>query len=70
MLVLSRKLGEEINIGGDIRVRVVSIHGNQVRLGFVAPLEVGIKRQELLQTDRLPRPSAVVEEARCDDRQV
>jgi carbon storage regulator len=62
MLVLSRKLGEEIIIGGDIRVRIVSIHGNQVRLGFVAPLEVDIKRQELLEANRLPRPNAIVEE--------
>jgi carbon storage regulator len=62
MLVLSRKLGEEIIIGGDIRVRIVSIHCNQVRLGFVAPLEVDIKRQELLQANRLPRPNAIVEE--------
>jgi carbon storage regulator len=69
MLVLSRKIGEEIVIGGDIRVRVVSIQGNQVRLGFIAPQEVSIKRQELLQPNRLPRPHVVVEEARQHDQQ-
>lgn len=48
MLVLSRKVGEEIIIGDNIRVRVLSIQGNQVRLGFVAPRSVAIQREELL----------------------
>jgi carbon storage regulator len=47
MLVLSRKLGEEVVIGDDIRVTVVAIRGNQVRLGFTAPAEVSIRREEL-----------------------
>jgi carbon storage regulator len=69
MLVLSRKVGEEIVIGGDIRVRVVSIQGNQVRLGFAAPLEVKIKRQELLESNRFPRPDdTVVEDAVAEGR--
>jgi carbon storage regulator len=62
MLVLSRKVGEEIVIGGTIRLRVVAVQGNQVRLGFDAPREVAIKREELLRPDRLPRPDAIVEE--------
>lgn len=48
MLVLSRKLGEEIVIGGNVRVRVVAVNGNQVRLGFTAPADVLIRREELL----------------------
>jgi carbon storage regulator CsrA len=47
MLVLSRKLNEQIVIGDNIRVTVVSIRGNQVRLGFEAPPEVLIFRDEL-----------------------
>jgi carbon storage regulator len=47
MLVLSRKLNESIVIDGDIRVTVVSIHGNQVRLGIQAPESVPILREEL-----------------------
>jgi carbon storage regulator len=49
MLVLSRKPGEEVVIGDNIRLTVVAIRGNQVRLGFTAPPEVSIKREELLQ---------------------
>jgi carbon storage regulator len=63
MLVLSRKIGEEIVIGEDIRVRVVAIQGNQIRLGFVAPRDVLIRREELLGSERrpnrLPVPDAI-----------
>jgi len=47
MLVLSRKVDEQIIIGDNIRVTVVSIRGNQVRLGFEAPTSVPIFREEL-----------------------
>ena len=47
MLVLSRKEGEEIIIGENIRLTVVAIRGNQVRLGFTAPPNVFIQREEL-----------------------
>ena len=47
MLVLSRKLGEEIVIAGSIRVKVVGIQGNRVKLGVDAPEEVTVHRQEI-----------------------
>jgi carbon storage regulator len=47
MLVLSRKFGEEVVIGDNIRVRVVGIRGKQVRLGITAPADVNIYRAEL-----------------------
>lgn len=47
MLVLSRKIGQEIVLGGEIRVRVLEVRGNRVRLGFDAPDSVGIQRAEL-----------------------
>jgi len=47
MLVLSRKLNETIIIDGNIRVTVVGLRGNQVRLGIEAPNSVGIFREEL-----------------------
>jgi carbon storage regulator len=47
MLVLSRKVNEQIVIGENIRLTVVSIRGNQVRLGFEAPPDVLIFRDEL-----------------------
>lgn len=48
MLVLSRKPGEKVIIGGNITVTVVEIKGNRIRLAFEAPGDVSIMRQELL----------------------
>lgn len=47
MLVLTRKEGESIKIGGNVTVTIISIQGNRVRLGIEAPLEVEIVRGEL-----------------------
>jgi carbon storage regulator len=47
MLVLSRKPGEQIVIGNDIRVSVVEVKGGRVKIGIQAPDDVGIFRSEL-----------------------
>jgi carbon storage regulator len=47
MLVLTRRIGETIVIDGDIRVTVVSVQGDKVRLGFKAPDYVRVDRQEI-----------------------
>jgi len=49
MLVLSRKLGEEILIGDGVRLIVYHISRNRVRLGIVAPDGVPIYRDELTE---------------------
>jgi len=49
MFVLSRKIGEEIVIDGCIRVSVVAVKGNQVRLGITAPPEVRVDREEVFK---------------------
>ena len=48
MLVLSRKLSQQILIGSDITITVVRIEGNHVRLGIEAPPGVSVLRDELL----------------------
>lgn len=48
MLVLTRSIGEEIVIGGDIHIMVVAVKGNKAQLGITAPTSVPIARQELL----------------------
>lgn len=48
MLVLSRKLNEGIRIGDEIRIVVVKVERNGVRIGIEAPGHVGIVREELL----------------------
>ena len=47
MLVLSRKGGEQLNIGHDITVTVLSIQGNRVKIGIEAPGDYRIIRAEL-----------------------
>ncbi len=47
MLILSRKVGETIEIGDDVKVIVTGIRGNQVQLGIKAPDIVPILRGEL-----------------------
>lgn len=51
MLVLSRKLNESIIIGDNIRITVTYINGHQVRLGFEAPPDVKIFREEIKDKD-------------------
>ena len=48
MLVLTRRVGETVVIDDHIRLTVVSVQGNHVRLSFSAPPEVRIMRKELL----------------------
>jgi len=50
MLVLSRRIGEEIMLGDNIRVVVNRIAGNRVTIGIQAPREVQIVRGELIPT--------------------
>lgn len=47
MLVLSRKLDEEVVIGGEIRVKVLAILGDKIRLGIDAPPEIPVHRHEI-----------------------
>ena len=47
MLVLTRKIGQEIVIGDNIRIKVVAIDGGKVRIGVVASKDVVVDRQEI-----------------------
>lgn len=47
MLILSRKPGETVVIDGNIRVKVVRLEGDVVKIGIEAPAEVSIHRQEI-----------------------
>lgn len=47
MLVLARKVGEEILIGGSIRLMVVEVRGDNVRIGIEAPKGLTVHRKEV-----------------------
>ncbi|WP_370250514.1 carbon storage regulator CsrA [Nocardioides sp.] len=48
MLVLSRRVGESLQIGDDVVVTVLEVRGDVVRLGIAAPRSVAVNRSELL----------------------
>ena len=47
MLVLTRRIGEQIVIGDSIRVTVTAVHGDRVRLGITAPASIRVDRKEV-----------------------
>jgi carbon storage regulator len=47
MLILTRKIGETIIIGDNVKVTVLGVEGRQVRLGIDAPKEISVHRQEI-----------------------
>jgi carbon storage regulator len=49
MLILTRRVGERLVIGGNVIVTVLGLKGNQVRIGVEAPNEVPVHREEIYQ---------------------
>lgn len=49
MLILTRKLGESVTIGEDIKITLLDIKGKYIRVGIEAPRNVAIHRQEIHQ---------------------
>ncbi len=61
MLILSRKEGESIQIGDGIEIKVISIQGEQVKIGIDAPRSVEVYRREIyLQIQEENRKAATV----------
>ena len=57
MLVLTRRIGETVMIGDDIAVTILSVKGEQVRIGIDAPQEIKVHRQEVY--DRIQKEKQV-----------
>lgn len=65
MLILSRKTNESIFIGDDVKMTVVEIRGDKVRIGIDAPLEMAVHRQEVyLAIERAKQRGEPVHEKR------
>jgi len=48
MLVLTRKLGEAILIGDNVKISILEIEGDKIRIGIDAPREIKVMREELI----------------------
>ena len=49
MLVLTRRVGESIHVGGEIRFTVLAVKGQNVKMGILAPKDVAIHREEVYE---------------------
>jgi len=47
MLILTRRISESVIIGDDVKITVLGVKGNQVRLGIDAPRDVSVHREEI-----------------------
>jgi carbon storage regulator len=52
MLILTRRPGESVMIGDKVTTRVLGVKGGQVRLGFSAPANVAVHREEVYERIR------------------
>ena len=49
MLILTRRISESVIIGDNVKITVLGVKGNQVRLGIDAPKDVSVHREEIYQ---------------------
>ena len=52
MLILTRRPGESVKIGDEVTVVVLGVKGGQVRLGFIAPPNIAVHREEVYERIR------------------
>lgn len=69
MLILTRRISESVIIGDNVKITVLGVKGNQVRLGIDAPKDVSVHREEIYQRIQQEKYAEVVKaeiEAKVD----
>ncbi|AGB19838.1 carbon storage regulator CsrA [Thermoanaerobacterium thermosaccharolyticum] len=63
MLILTRKIGQSLIIGDDIEIKVVSIDGENIKIGISAPKNVSVVRKELLEVKDENKKAALIDKS-------
>jgi len=70
MLVLTRKLNESIMIGDDVKITVVDVRGDQVKLGISAPRQIAVHREEVYLEIQRENKAAGTEEVNGEPKRL
>lgn len=66
MLILTRRISESVIIGDNVKITVLGIKGNQVRLGIDAPKEISVHREEIYERIQQEKTGGNVNAADAD----
>lgn len=67
MLILTRRISESIIIGDDVKITVLGVKGNQVRLGVDAPKTVSVHREEIYERIKREKEGGVPVDTHRDE---
>ena len=64
MLILTRRVGEKLIVGGNVTLTVLGVKGNQIRVGIDAPREVKVYREEIYNKIQAEKEASVLNDSR------
>ena len=64
MLILTRRVGEKLIVGGNVTLTVLDVKGNQIRVGIDAPREVKVYREEIYNKIQAEKEASVLNDSR------